>query len=189
MVLRKKHALVIFFSSTIIAIVLVTTLAGYSLYVQWKKDSFALKYRRSIYKLTADLFKKDVAVYNVSVRIGDNELFSGMPILEGSLKNNSGKTITSILVEISFLKGDGAVIYHDWFHVLGEKHYGSPPAFSEKKQAGNVLLPGEGISFRHLLRNCPREVIDHVTVKSQFAKSHPKDSMKMVYSITGMSVR
>ncbi|MFH1552946.1 MAG: hypothetical protein ABID83_04845 [Candidatus Omnitrophota bacterium] len=188
MFLKKKHILVIIFSSLIITVVFVSTLIGYSLYIQWKKDSFALRYRNSIYKLTAELFRKDVITSNMSVKIGGKELFPGLPLLEGSLKNNSNKTVTSVMVEVYFLRPDGTVVYKDWFYPLGEQHFGSPALLPGIKQTRNILLPGEGISFRHLLRNCPRELVEQVSVRTKLAKNSSKDRIKMVYSIVGLSV-
>ncbi len=188
MLIKKKHASVIIFSSIIITVVFLSTLVGYNLYIQWKKDSFALKYRNSIYKLNAEIFKKDIVISNVNIKIGGSELFAEMPLLEGSLKNNSTKTITSVRIEVSFLKGDGSVIYKDWFHPLGEQQFIHPILFSGIEHTRNVLLPGEGISFRHLLRNCPKEVFSQLSTKANFAKSNSEDEMKLDYSIAGLSV-
>ncbi|MFC1480328.1 hypothetical protein ACFL5Y_02635 [Candidatus Omnitrophota bacterium] len=188
MFLKKKHILVIVFSSIIIAVVFVSTLIGYSLYIQWKKDSFALRYRNSIYKLTAELFRKNVVMSNVRVKIGGKELFPGLPLLEGSFKNNSNKIVTSVLVEVYFLRPDGTVVYKDWVYPLGEQHFGSSTLFPGIKQTRNILLPGEGISFRHLLRNCPREVVEQVSARTKLAKNSSKDKIRMVYSIAGLSV-
>ncbi|RKY42568.1 MAG: hypothetical protein DRP85_02210 [Candidatus Makaraimicrobium thalassicum] len=188
MFIKKKNIVVIIFSSVIIAVVFVSTLIGYTIYVQWKEDSFALKYRNSIYRLTAELFRKEIAMSNVNVKVGVEEPFPGMPLLEGSLRNNFNKTIDSIRIEVSFLEQDGTVVYNDWFHPLGEQHSVSSPLFSGMEQTRNLLLPGEGISFRHLLRNCPRELIAQLSTKSKFARSHSKDKIRLVYSITGLSV-
>ncbi len=188
MFIKRKHIAVIIFSSIIIAVVFVSTLIGYSLYIQWKKDSLALKYRNSIYKLTAELFKNDVVLSNVCVKMEDGKLLSEMPLLEGRLKNNSNKTITSIAIEVSFLAPDGTVVYDSWFNPLGEEYFGTPPLLSGMRQTRNVLLPGEGISFRRLLRNCPPEVVAQLSAKAEFARNQPENKVKLVCSIAGLSV-
>ncbi|MFH1665058.1 MAG: hypothetical protein ABIA77_02810 [Candidatus Omnitrophota bacterium] len=189
---QKKHVIVVTFSSVIIAIVLISTLIGYSLYVRWKEDSFGLKYRNSIYKLTAELFRKDIVLANVNVVIGEDDPFAGMPVIGGSLKNNSSKTLTSILVEISFYGADGAVIFKDRVYPLGggtEKQYPGPDILSANiGPTRNILLPGEGISFRHLLRNCPRKLIAHFDTKSKFARVYPQDKITMKYSVEGLNI-
>ncbi|NQT32946.1 MAG: hypothetical protein HQ594_04665 [Candidatus Omnitrophica bacterium] len=188
MFLKRKHILVIVLSSLIIAVVFVSTLVGYSLYVQWKKDSFAVKYRNSVYRLTADLFRKDIVLSNMKVAFAGDEAFSGTPLVEGSLKNNSSKTVTSVLVEVSLRKADGTVIYKDWFYPLGKKPFAGSSLFPGIKQLGNVLLPGEGISFRYQLRNCSREVIDQLLAKTNFAKKPSAGDIELVYTISGASV-
>jgi len=188
MFIKKKHIVVVVCSSLVISIVFVSTLVGYSIYIQWKKDSFASKYRNSIYKLTAELFNEDIALSKVSVKIGENKLFSGIPLLEGSLKNDSSKSITSVQIEVSFQEPDGSVVYKDWFYPLGKQRLDSPALAAMLNKTGNVLLPGEGITFRHLLRNCPREIISEVFTKTEFARQHSNGKIKLSYSVTGLSV-
>jgi uncharacterized membrane protein len=188
MFIKKKNIVVVVCSSLVISVVFVSTLIGYSLYIQWKKDSFASKYRNFIYKLTAELFEKNITLSEVSVKIGGNKLFSGIPLLEGSLKNNSSKSITSVQIEVSFQEPGGSVVYKDWFYPLGKQRLDSPALVARLNKAGNVLLPGEGITFRHLLRNCPREIVSEVFTKTEFARQHSKGKIKLGCSVTGLSV-
>lgn len=188
MLIKRKHISVTLFSSIIVAIVFVSTLIGYSIYIQWKKDSFVLRYRNSIYKLTAELFKNNIFLSDVNVKLGTSELFLGMPIVEGSLRNGSNKTVISILIEISFLRPDGAVVYNDWVYPLAGQHFDNPQLFSEIKQTRNILSPGENISFKHLLKNCPREITEQLYTDAEFAKQSLKNKIKLVCSITGLSV-
>ena len=188
MSIKKKHILVVVFSSIIIASVFISTLVGYTVYLQWKKDSFALEYRNSIYKLTAELFKNDIVLSNVYVKLGEGSGVLGMPLLEGSLKNGSDKTITSVMIEVSFVREDGTVVYNDWFQPLGKGRFSSGVLFSGMRGTKNVLLPGEGLSFRHILRNCPRKVFEAVSSKAEFAKENSADRINIVYTVTGLSV-
>ena len=182
--INNKHALVIIFSSIIIAAVMVSTLVGYHLYIEWREDRDSAAYNNAIYKLTADMFKKDVGLSNLRVAIGGKEMFTGMPIIEGSLKNNSSKIVTSIMLEVQFSRPDGSVVYREWFYPLGAVR----PAPIRAKRTKNVLMPGEGISFRHLLRNCPSEVASLISEKTGFAKGDREPRIKTEYSIVGMSV-
>ncbi|MFH1847483.1 MAG: hypothetical protein ABH869_08040 [Candidatus Omnitrophota bacterium] len=192
MFIKKKNLVVIIFSSAVIAVVFLSTLIGYSLYLQWKKDAFALNYRNSIYRLTAELFRNNVNLSNINVDLRDNGLFSAMPILEGNIKNDTGKIITSILLEISFSEQDGSIIYRDWVYPMGgehaEKYWAETPLFSARKQARTVLSPGEGITVRHLLRKCPPEVVALLSAKTNFAKSGTSHKIKFNYTIEGLSV-
>jgi len=111
--LKSKNIMVIIFSSVIIAIVFLSTLVGYSLYVEWKNDSRAVQYNNSMYILTAEIFKSDIAVSNVTVRMGEHGPFRGQPIIEGDIKNNSPKPVNLLTMEVFFEKADGSVVYKD----------------------------------------------------------------------------
>ena len=192
MSIKRKNVLVGTLSSLIIAIVFVSTLAGYSLYIQFVKDSFALRYRSSIYKLTADLFSKDIQLSNLNIRTGGAGLTVQAPVVEGSVRNNSNKTITSMLIEVSFLRNDGTVVYNDWIFPLGdqpeEKFTGRVAAFSGMNKTSNVLLSGEGLSFRHLLRNCPKDITAQMSRDRGFIKKSSKDRIKMICKLRGLGV-
>jgi len=188
MFLKKKHILVIILSSAIITGVLVSTLAVYSLYMQWKEDSFALRYRNSIYKLTAEIFRDDVIISSLSVKIENDKIFGKSPVLEGTIKNSSNKTLTSILMEISYIRPDGTVAYKGWMHPLGEKHFGDFTMPQAARQARHVLVPGETVHFRQVLRNCPRDIVRQISSKSNFAKNQSVKKAEFEYSMVGLSV-
>ncbi len=188
MFIKKKHILVIIFSSVIIAVVLISTLIGYALYIRWKEDSFALKYRNSIYKLTAELFRNEIALSNVRIVMEGEGPHSGRVFLEGDIKNNTNKTVTSLLVEAYFDEPDGTVVYKDWFHPLGEAGQGGPSIFFGAHTAKDVLHPGEGMSFRHRFLNCPRKLREELFRKTKFARRGEKDGVTMRYSMEGLSV-
>jgi hypothetical protein len=108
-----------------------------------------------------------------------------MPFIEGSIKNDTNKTITSVLMDVSLVKADGSVIYKDRFSLIGQGRLaGKVPVSAAKTR--NLLLPGENISFRHLLRRCPPEAIAQFSSKEEFAKT--KDKIKLNYSIVGVTV-
>ncbi|MFH1799127.1 MAG: hypothetical protein ABH844_07330 [Candidatus Omnitrophota bacterium] len=192
MFIKRKHLSVILFSSIVITVVFVCTLLGYMLYIQWKKDSYALNYSDSICKLTAELFEKDIVLSNVRVKVEEKESFPDVPFIEGSIKNNSNKVVTSILIEASFLKSDGTVVYKDWFCPLGERfarqNFGAPVLFSSIRETINVLMPGESLPFRHVLKNCPREIISQFFSRMEFARNNSEGKIKLVYSISGIGV-
>ncbi len=188
MFVKKKHMIVILFSSLIVAVVFVSTLVMYSLYIQWKKDTFASRYRNSIYKLTAELFRKDIVISSVSMKIVDEGTFSGMPMVEGTVRNGTNKSITSLTLGMVFTEPDGAVLYRDWVYPLGEKGLSTPALQQGRGETVSVLLPGESMSFRHLLRNSPAEVTSWVSSNSKFAKSVSEDRIRLVFSVEGISV-
>ncbi len=183
MYIKKKHLAVVLFSSGIIAAVMVSTLVGYVVYIEWKKDSTASMYYDSLHGLTADMFKADIVLFNMNTGIAEG-VFEGAPIVEGSLKNNSSKIISSIMLEVAFLRADGSVAYRKLFFPFGENKI--IPISTEGLKT--VLLPGFDISFKYPLRDCPQEVISQLYTKSEFARAAKRDRLEVKYSIVGMSV-
>lgn len=184
MFLKSKNANVIMYSSVVIAIVMISTLFGYSLYIQWKEDSFALRYRNSIYKLTAAMFRSDIQLSNVTVRPWGDGPYGDVPVFEGSIKNNSQKALTSITVEVSFRRPDGTVLYKTWVHPLGEKESGARAVLPEDGHARSVLSPGESMSFAQMLKNCPKEVLSTLPSRPKSGKG----DIAFEYTIVGASV-
>jgi len=187
MLIKRKQLTLVLFSSAIIVIVIISTLIGYSLYIQWKEDTSAVKYRNSIHNLSAEIFKDGIDIYNVRIEF-EKGSSSKMPALKGKLKNRSSKTITSIMIELSFSKPDGYVIYRDWFYPLGEEALSSSPFFSSIKRTKEVLRPGEIMSFSYLLRKCPPEAVSQLSAMKAFAKTNPDKAIKLDLSVEGVSV-
>lgn len=189
MFIKRKHRLVIGFSSFIIGMVFVLTLVGYNLYIKFKGDGSAANYGSSIYKLNAELFRKDIILSNVSVETDKHASRARLPFIKGSLKNNSNKTVSSVLVEVSFQKRDGSVLYKERIYPLGDKKLSSRAVslFFGRGRTYNVLLPSEGISFRHSIGNCPNEIYEQFSNKTNFAKNS-KNKITIVYSISGLDV-
>ncbi|MFH1836798.1 MAG: hypothetical protein ABH862_01610 [Candidatus Omnitrophota bacterium] len=188
MFIKKKHMSVVIFSSVIISVVFIVTLAGYHIYIQWKQDTLASKYRNSIYKLTAELFKNDVLLSNVSFRSAEKEGAPALPLLEGNLKNNSEKKITSISVEIALVDPEGVVVYRELVNPLEGGFLGFSVNPSVRVYPEKILLPGEDMTFCHFDKNCPREVTEKMSTKTKFAKDGSGGELKLVFSIAGMSV-
>ncbi len=187
MLIKRKQLTLVLSSSAIIAIVIISTLVGYSLYVQWKEDTSTVKYRNSIYKLTAEIFKDAIDIYNVRIEF-EKATSSQTPVLKGKLKNRSSKTMTSIMIGLCFSKPDGYVIYRDWFYPLGEEALSSSPFFSSIKRTKKVLRPGEIMSFGFLLRKCPPEAVSQLSAMKAFAKTNPDKAIKLELSIEGVNV-
>lgn len=186
MLFKSKSANVIICSSIVIAVVIVSTLAGYTLYIQWKEDTNSLSYRNSISKLTAEMFAKDIVLSNVSVKVWKEPPFTGIPVIEGSIKNNSQKTMTSLSVEAAFRRPDGSVAYRAWLRPLGEDEFSQRTALSGAERTRRVLAPGEGMSFKHLLRNCPRELVSGVTNKAKRPKAGSEDKVSLEYKVAAV---
>ena len=89
-------------------------------------------------------------------------------------------------MDASLARADGSVIYKDRFYLIGRGGFAGKVPVSAIGETRNILLPGENISFRHLLRRCPPEVTAQLSLKEEFAKT--KDKIKLNYSVAGVTV-
>jgi hypothetical protein len=194
MFLKKKNIPVIFYSSVIIIAVLVANIALYIVYFEWKNKRAIDVYERSIYALTAGLFKGEVDVLNLDLIPLGGGSGPEMAVVEGTIINKSSKTISSILLEISFVAGDGSVRYTHRFHPFGkgpgEKDLGSPTLYPLAGTTRNMLLPGDRVTFRHILRNCPADIpAGTVRTGRNFAVRRRSNDLKLIHSLEGLSVK
>jgi len=58
----------------------------------------------------------------------------------------------------------------------------------EGRDAGTILLPGEGMSFRHLMVNCPVDVVVLIKEKISFARKNSEGKSNVTCSIEGLSL-
>jgi hypothetical protein len=183
--MKKKHLPVIFFSSGIVIVVFLSTLFGYSLYIQFKKDSLAAGYRDSICRITADIFRNDLVFSNVKVEVPSK---GQGPVVEGVLRNNSLRGVTSIVMELSFTDMDGKVLYKEWIRPLAEQGFDGVLFSTETASEGMAIAPGESFNFRHIMRNCPEHIVKRMSVKRGFAKRDTSKDVNFTYSVGAMKI-
>jgi hypothetical protein len=189
MAIKNKHWILITLSSTIVAVVILCTLFGYGIYMQWKDDLYAVRYRDSIYRITADIFKNQIEISGLRTICEENGTLLKVPYVEGRIRNNSPKTLVSVMIGLSFSRPSGVVLYRGWFSPMGEEKLPDSPFFSTMKRAKKNLPPGESITFRYLLKNCPQEVVEDIARNKSFAKESGGDKdITLELSITGLSV-
>ncbi|MBU0570753.1 MAG: hypothetical protein KJ995_05165 [Candidatus Omnitrophica bacterium] len=190
--IKNKHFKVILFSSFIVVVVMLSVLIGYGIYLQWKEDAGAAQYQSFLRKVTAGMWRDEIVIYNAAVKPGEDDGASGMPegmpVLDGKIRNNSGKTITSMMLEVVFSRPDGFVIYRDWFYPLDRDVLSRSPFFSGRKRKGAVLAAGEYMSFRHAIGNCPSAILEQIHTKGVFAKKGRGENIQFDISVRELSV-
>jgi hypothetical protein len=175
MIIKKKSILVIILSILLISLVLIATLIGYYLYLNWKEENTKSAYLTSLYELNAKLYAKYISITSILIKIDEEEFFEGKPIIEGHIKNTSNKKIRSLKLKISLLDKDGRVLYMDLFYPLRIDSY-------------SYLAPNDAISFKHLLKNCPKDITSYLKMKTRFAKEKKKDPINIDYKIEELTL-
>jgi hypothetical protein len=182
MFIKRKHRIVIIYSSLVIALVLISTLVVYNVYMQWKDENLGRVYLNSISELTSEMFRNEIFLADLAAKSVKGKKSQASPFIEGVLKNNSAKTVTYVLAEVSFARSDGTVVYKDWFR----------PLWSESDKGDGLfrgeLPPGKSASFKHTLINCPKEIIEELSAKTKFAKRSASEKIKLICEIKGLNI-
>lgn len=169
MAIKQRTALVISISSAVIIAALALTVSGFYAYLGWKEKDVRRNYRMALYDLNARLFEKYVLV-NMEAKIGESGVYKDRAILEGTVKNNSGKKIYSLKIKITFSDRNGEVVYVDTIY---------PAGLGAKNSA----------SFTYVLRNCPKTLTDYLKSKLKFAKTESVEPLSLVYKVEGLDIR
>ena len=85
MIIKKKSLLVAFVSGIVISLVLVTTIAGYLLYIEMRDRNFRAVYAEAIKKMSAKAYAKQIDFFRLKAVIGKRGVFKGRPMVEGFL--------------------------------------------------------------------------------------------------------
>lgn len=174
MIIKKKSLIVALVSSFVIASVLVWTLIGYIIYLEFKDEESRRMYHGILEKLSARIYSRYIEVSKLNVAISSAGPLRGNPMIGGVIKNNGTRTITDILIKVKFLDQDNAIIYEVIFHPQ-EPSLGSAgltrvaiPYLSTSSRA--AMDPGGLLPFKKVLINCPKEILASLKKGPGFAK-------------------
>ena len=183
--IKKKSLLIIILSSLVISSVMALTLFGYYAHLEWKEKGARRNYRRAVYEMNAKLYGKNVSI-SLQAKIDRGDNFKDKPIVEGAIKNNTGKKISALKLKIAFYDNAQRVVYADSFYPVGSR-------FERIVELGDTtesfLEEGDSLSFTHLLRNCPPKVIAYLKSKLKFAKDTGPRPFKLKLDIEEMDIR
>ncbi|MBF0216458.1 MAG: hypothetical protein HQL30_05635 [Candidatus Omnitrophica bacterium] len=185
---RIKNIFVVGLSTSIAVFIMFVTLVGYDLYLKWKSDTFAAGYRFFIYRMSAELFEREIEIGSIKVNRPRDGIDQNSLTIEGKVSNNSKKIITSVLLEYSFLDTMGTVIHKGWFYPLEEDMFGSSPFFSSSVRPQRMFAPGEILTFRHLIRKIPSEIKSFQESAGSFARKGDPGKVKCEIALKGLSV-
>jgi hypothetical protein len=159
MIIKKKSLIVAVVSSFIISCVLVLTLAGYIIYLEWKDKELRTAYEQLMKKVNAKLYSRHIEISGLSAGIESSGGLEGRPVASGALKNKGYRDIADIVMLIRFKDKDGAILYEVVFHPqeppLGASALSKValPYISEPRKT--PIKAGATLPFKKILTNCP----------------------------------
>ncbi|MDP3791911.1 MAG: hypothetical protein Q8R38_07705 [Candidatus Omnitrophota bacterium] len=162
MIVKKKSLIVGLVSSFVIALVLVLTLAGYFIYLEFKAKEFETSYHELLGKAKAKIYSKYIAIEKLDARIENTGPLKGKPIIEGTVTNKGAKEILDLCLIINFLDKDNAVIYQTQMYPQEPSLGGSVLPYVNipylSTHPKTVLKPNESYAFKKIILNCPTEI-------------------------------
>lgn len=183
MLIKRKSLVVALVSSIVIALVLILTLAGYFVYVEFKGDEFRRYYYELLEKAKANVYSKYIGITKLDARIENAGPLKGKPIIEGTVANKGTREIANLTIKIDFLDKDNAVIYEAALRpqepALGSdiiSRVAIPYLYTPPK---TVLKPGEQITFKKIIANCPTEIFVELREGEKPKKAFGKWSGKL----------
>ena len=144
--IRKKHWVVIAFSSLIVALALISTLIGYFVYVNLTSSRYSWRHSRVLARTYAKIYSKHVEIPSIKLI----KLKSGRkPKLVGRIINAGNKPVASIVLQVRFLDEGGKTLYTVMFQ---------PLKASSSKSRREYILPAGSLDFSYGLLKCPAEI-------------------------------
>ena len=162
MLIKKKSLIVAFISSIVIALVLILTLAGYFIYLEFKAEEFRRYYQDTLSRAKAKVYSKYIAIEKMDARIENTGTLKGKPIIEGIVTNKGSKDIFNLAISVNFSDKDGVAIYETELRPQepalasqGITHVGIPYLYNLPK---TTLKPNEPFAFKKIISGCPTEI-------------------------------
>lgn len=164
MIIKRKSLIVGLVSSIIVALVLVMTLIGYFVYLEFKNGELASVYEELLGRAKARVYSRYLEVFALDARIENTGALKGKPIIEGAITNKGSRQVIDLIMKISFLDRDSASIYEFMVHPqepalsgLGFNR-GSIDRLYNYPQPKDALKPGQTLKFKHVITGCPTEI-------------------------------
>lgn len=187
MIIKQKSLVVALISSFVISLVLALTLVGYLAYIEIKGEEFKRRYHELLQKANAKVYSRYIEISKLRADMEIGGVLKGMPIIEGIIKNNGYKDITSLLINIKFLDRDGAIIYEETFYPqepsLGASSLPRAP-FSYLHSSTKVILkPNSSLPFKRILSSCPAEIVKVLREGTNVVKSSGRWSGRLIFEV------
>ena len=188
--IKKKSLIVGLISSIIIALVLILTLVGYFIYLEFKAEEFRRHYQELLGRAKAKVYAKYIEIEKLDARIENSGALKGKPIIEGVVTNKGARDIFNLVIKISFLDKDDAVIYEVELRpqepTLGNSAFSGvniPYIYNPPK---TLLGPNKPATFKNIMSNCPTEIFLELREGDKPKKTFGRWSGKLIAHIASL---
>ena len=194
MIIKRKSLVVGLISSVVIAAVLIMTLVGYFVYLEFKSREFGRIYQELLEKAKAKVYSRHLDIFGLDARIENTGALKGKPIIEGAITNKGSREIVNLVLKINFLDRDSASIYeliaHPQEPALGSTvftHISISHLYSYAHPIDS-LKPGQTLKFKKIITSCPTEIFVELREGEKPTKSFGRWSGKLTSEVISLDL-
>ena len=194
MLIKRKSLIVGLVSSVIIALVLIMTLIGYFIYLEFKSREFGRVYQELLQKAKAKVYSRHLDIFGLDARIENTGALKGKPIIEGAITNNGSREIVNLVLKLNFLDRDNASIFELTAYpqepALGSTvftHASTSRLYSYMHPI-DTLKPGQTLKFKKIITSCPTEIFVELREGEKPAKSFGRWSGKLTSEVISLDL-
>jgi len=194
MMIKRKSLIVGLVSSIVIALVLIMTLIGYFIYLEFKSREFGRIYQELLEKTKAKVYSKHLDIFGLDARIENTGALKGKPIIEGAITNKGSKEVVNLVLKLSFLDRDSASIYEVAAHpqepALGGDTFTRIPIPRLYSYARPIdsLKPGQTLKFKKIITDCPTEIFVELREGEKPTKSFGRWSGRLTSEVISLDL-
>ncbi len=194
MIIKRKSLIVGLVSSIVIALVLIMTLVGYFIYLEFKSREFSRVYQELLEKAKAKVYSKHLDIFGLDARIENAGALKGKPIIEGAITNKGSREIINLVLKLSFLDRDNASIYelvaYTQEPALGSTIFTHTSISHMYGYAHPVdaLKPGQTLKFKKIITGCPTEIFVELREGEKPTKSFGRWSGKLTSEVVSLDL-
>jgi len=193
-IIKRKSLIVALVSSVVIALVLIMTLIGYSVYIEFKSREFGRIYQELLEKSKAKVYSRHLDIFGLDARIENTGALKGKPIIEGAITNKGPRELVNLVLKLNFLDKDSASIYeliaHPQEPALGSTVFSHPsrPRLYSYAHPIYSLKPGQTLKFKTIITSCPTEIFVELREGEKPTKSFGRWSGKLTSEVISLDL-
>jgi len=194
MIIKRKSLIVGLVSGIVIALVLIMTLVGYFIYLEFKSREFGRVYQEFLEKAKAKVYSRHLDIFGLDARIENTGALKGKPIIEGAITNKGSREIVNLVIKINFLDRDSASIYELTAHpqepALGSTVFTHVSISHLYNYAHPIdaLKSGQTLKFKKIITSCPTEIFVELREGEKPTKSFGRWSGKLTSEVISLDL-
>ena len=194
MIIKRKSLIVGLVSSVVIALVLVMTLIGYFVYLEFRSGEFGRVYQELLEKAKAKVYSRHLDIFGLDARIENTGALKGKPIIECAITNTGSREIVNLVIKLNFMDRDSASIYEITAHpqepALGSAVFAHASISHMYSYAHPIdsLKPGQTLKFKSIIASCPTEIFVELREGEKPTKSFGRWSGKLTSEVISLDL-